>query len=401
MNRPCPWDVVPEKETYRRISFLQKEMRKRDIEGVLIIQRVDLYYFSGTAQNAILFVPAEGGPLLMVKKYYPRARAESSVEQVVEMGSVRDAPGLIREAFGSLPSRLGLELDVLPYNVAMFYKSLFPDVSVEDCSPLVLRARSLKSAWEVEQMEKTEEVSKKVFERLRNLLRPGITEVELSLQAEALARRLGHEGRLRVRDFQTEGYFQHILSGKSGGKVGLLDAPASGTGTSPAFPCGASHRRILEGEPVMADLSMVSNGYHIDETRMFSIGHMAAKAMSACKGCIEIHDRVIERIRPGAVAGELFDLAKTLAERLGLEEAFLGPPGYKVTFIAHGIGLELVEPPFIAAGRKEILEPGMTLALEPKCVFQGEFAAGIESVVLVTESGARPISKVPPGPFVC
>jgi Xaa-Pro aminopeptidase len=392
---------VPEKETNARISLLQKEMKRRDMEGVLIIQRVDLYYFSGTAQNAVLFVPAEGAPLLMVKKYYPRAKAESSIEQVVEMGSIRDAPGLIRDAFGRLPCRMALELDVLPYNVAMFYRSLFPEAAFDDCSPLVLRLRSVKSPWEVEQMGRTAEVSMTVFDRLRNLLRTGITEVELSIQAEALAKRLGHEGRLRVRDFQTEGYFQHILSGESGGTVGLLDAPASGIGASPAFPCGASPRRILEGEPVMADLSMVINGYHIDETRMFSIGHMAAKARAACEGCIEIHDRVIERMRPGAVTGELFDFATDLARRLGLEEAFLGPPGYKVSFVAHGIGLELVEPPFIAAGRKEILEPGMTLALEPKCVFEGEFAAGIESVVLVTESGARPISKLPPGPFVC
>ena len=66
---------------------------------------------------------------------------------------------------------------------------------------------------------------------------------------------------------------------------------------------------------------------------------------------------------------------------------------FKVSFIGHGIGLEIVEPPIIARNRKDRLEPGMVFALEPKLVYENEFCAGIESVFLVTESGARLISK--------
>jgi Xaa-Pro aminopeptidase len=86
---------------------------------------------------------------------------------------------------------------------------------------------------------------------------------------------------------------------------------------------------------------------------------------------------------------------------LGYAKEYLGPPGYKVSFIGHGIGLELIEPPIIAKGRKDRLEKGMTFALEPKIVFEDEFAAGIESVVLVTETGFNLISKVPVDVFIC
>ena len=74
---------------------------------------------------------------------------------------------------------------------------------------------------------------------------------------------------------------------------------------------------------------------------------------------------------------------------------------FKVSFIGHGIGLELEEPPIIAGNRKDRLEPGMVFALEPKLVYENEFCAGIESVFLVTETGVRLISKVPVEVFIC
>jgi Xaa-Pro dipeptidase len=43
----------------------------------------------------------------------------------------------------------------------------------------------------------------------------------------------------------------------------------------------------------------------------------------------------------------------------------------------------------------------MTIALEPKFVFENEFSAGIESVFLVTDTGTRLISKTPVEVFLC
>jgi Xaa-Pro dipeptidase len=218
---------------------------------------------------------------------------------------------------------------------------------------------------------------------------------------EAYARTIGHGGKLRVRNYNTEGYSWHVLSGTSGGLVGVLDSPASGEGTSAAFPAGAGNRRLRPGEPVMVDLGTVMNGYHMDETRMFAIGSMPEKAYRASRAAIEIHDAVLDLATPGRTLAELFEHACARADRLGYADAFLGPPGHKASFIGHGIGLELIEPPIIARARALPLEVGMVFALEPKLVYENEFAAGVESVFQVTAGGGRLISKVPVDIFMC
>ena len=130
-------------------------------------------------------------------------------------------------------------------------------------------------------------------------------------------------------------------------------------------------------------------------TRMFAIRTMPEKAHQASLAAIEIHDRILEKAKPGVTTDALYQFSLDLSKSLGYEESFLGPPDHKVTFVGHGIGLELVEPPIIAKNRGIPLEPGMVFALEPKMVFENEFSAGIESVFCVTETGARLISKVP------
>ena len=139
----------------------------------------------------------------------------------------------------------------------------------------------------------------------------------------------------------------------------------------------------------------------MDETRMFAIGCMPDEAMRTCRAAIEIHDSILEMAKPGETLGELFDHSVRLAEKLGFAESYLGPPGHIVSFIGHGIGLEIVEPYIIARNRDNQLEPNMVFALEPKFVCENEFSAGVESVFVVTETGTRLISKVPVDIFIC
>jgi len=393
--------IIPSEEITRRISSAQKELKQNRIDGLIIAQRVDLLYLSGTAQNGFLFLPSEGEPLLFIKRYLPRAQEESPLKNIIGIDSIRDVPGHIIDYYGRFPDVLAFEFDVLPVKTFNFYRTLFPAKEFVDGSPSILAVRMIKSGWEIEQMERTAEMSRRTFEYMKTIIRPGLTEMEFAGMYETFARRLGHGAGLRVRDYLTEGYSWHVLSGRSGGMVGLLDSPASGEGTSVAFPCGAGNKLLARDEPVMVDLGSVLNGYHMDETRMFAIGSMPDKALKACRASIQIHDSVLEKVKPGITGGELFLHAESLAESLGYAEFFLGPPGLKVSFIGHGIGLELIEQPVISRDRKEHLKPGMVIALEPKMVFRNEFSAGIESVFVVTETGARLISRVPAEIFIC
>lgn len=392
---------VPASEIDSRTLRLQKELQTSEIDGLFIVQRVDLFYFSGTAQNGFMYIPSEGAPLLFIKQYLPRAEEESSVASIIKINSIKEIPGLIIDHFGKLPATVGFELDVIPVNDFTFYQSLFFGSKFIDGSPLILKLRRIKSEWEIAQLENTADMTRQTFEYMRATIKAGISEMEFAGMFETYARKLGHGASLRVRHFQTEGYPWHVLSGKSGGMVGLLDSPASGAGTSAAFPVGAGSKKLCANEPIMVDLGSVLNGYHMDETRMLAIGSMPPRAMDASLAAIEIHDNVIEKAKPGVTVGELFEHSVRLAKSLGYETPYLGPPGHKVSFIGHGIGLELIEPYIMARNRNHQLEAGMTFALEPKMVYENEFAAGVESVFLVTDTGTRLISKVPVEVFMC
>jgi Xaa-Pro aminopeptidase len=214
-----------------------------------------------------------------------------------------------------------------------------------------------------------------------------MTEIEFGGLLEAVAKKHGHEGLLRVRSLNYEAYTWHVLSGLTGGIVSQSDSPMGGIGLSPAFPVGAGLKIMTAGEPILVDFGVCYHGYQSDQTRMFSIGRMPKKFIDAYEACKEIHDAILEEIRPGAECEAIFLKTLQCGERLGYKDSYLGPSGLQCRFIGHGIGLELNEYPFLAQGHSYPLEAGMTLAIEPKIVFPGEGSAGIENTVVVTEKG--------------
>ena len=99
---------VPPGQIEKRLSDLQEQLRTHRLDGAMIIQRVDLIYFSGTAQNGALYVPAHNTPLLFIKRSHARAREESPLQHVIRIQSIKDIPGLIRNFYAGLPKKLGL-----------------------------------------------------------------------------------------------------------------------------------------------------------------------------------------------------------------------------------------------------------------------------------------------------
>ena len=96
--------------------------------------------------------------------------------------------------------------------------------------------------------------------------------------------------------------------------------------------------------------------------------------------------------RPGVTGAALYDRALELA---GDAEGFMGAGNERVTFVGHGFGLEIDELPLLAQGWEEPLHERMVFALEPKFVFPGEGAVGIENSYLVTADGAAQLTYAP------
>lgn len=387
VSQTLGFQFLPREEVENRLSRVRTGMAKERIGALLVVQKMDFYYLSGTTQDGLLYLPLEGKPLLMIRRELERARVESPLKGVVRLKSIRDLPAMIDNHYGRAPKTMGLELDLLPARDYFKFQELFHGVTLTDSSALFREARKIKSPFEIGLMKKAGEVGKKVYEEATRILREGMTEIEFGGLLEAAAKRFGHEGLLRVRSLNYEAYPWHILSGLTGGIVSQSDSPMGGLGLSPAFPVGASRKKMRAHEPILVDFGTCFHGYQADETRMFSIGRMKTKFIEAYQACREIHDAVLEEVKPGVGCEALFVKTLKLAKRLGYQNNYLGPPGLQTRFIGHGIGLELNEMPFIAQGHSYPLEEGMTFAVEPKIVFPGEGAAGIENTVAVTKNG--------------
>jgi Xaa-Pro aminopeptidase len=376
---------IPTDELKRRIFRFQNLLQQQKIDGAFIVQNADLFYFAGTIQRAQLFIPAEGKPLLTVKKSLARAKQESALENVLSLADPKELPQALNSYGYHSFSCLGFELDVLPVNDYFRYQKIFPSVRFVDVSPFIRKVRAVKSPYELELIKNAARLNQLFFAQVSELLREGMTEVELAGQLEAFYRRHGHQGYIRMRGFNMELVYGHLLAGESSSIASFLESPTGGSGLNPSFPQGAGFKVIRRNEPVLVDYASVLDGYMVDQTRIFCLGHLSGDLVRAHQVALEIQEKLKEKGKPGATGNELYALAVQIAEKYGLKEHFMGYPE-PVAFIGHGVGIELDEMPVIARGSKEPLEEGMVLALEPKFVFP-KGAVGIENTFVVTAQG--------------
>jgi Xaa-Pro dipeptidase len=138
---------------------------------------------------------------------------------------------------------------------------------------------------------------------------------------------------------------------------------------------------------VIVDLVGGHEGYLADQTRTFSVGAAPADLRRAHEVAVAILRAVEAELRPGAVPSALFALADELARDEGLGDHFMGHGDDRVRFLGHGVGLEIDELPVLAPGFDQPLEAGHVVAVEPKFVFPGRGAVGIENMYGVTGDG--------------
>lgn len=379
---------TPRSEIDARLKRLRSRLEKEKIDGALIVETADLFYFSGTAQQAFLYVPVDGAAVLMVKKDAQRAFAESAIEQICALRSQKEMPGVI----GS-PKTLGMELDVLPVNMYRYFQELFPAVQIVDISHAVRCLRAVKSAYEIDIIRQASRLSDQLAAFVPRVLEPGMPEIELAGLIEAEARRLGHQGMIRMRGWNSSLFYGHIMAGASAAVASSLASPTGGMGTTPVFPQGSSFAPIKVGEPVLMDMAFGYRGYLSDHTRIYAIDSLDDDLLAAHDAMLEIQELVKQTARPGMTAGAVYQLAAERVAELGYGDNFMGAGDGRVRFVGHGIGIELDEYPILAQGQKMVLEEGMVVAVEPKAVFPGRGVVGIENTHIVTKSGLEQLGR--------
>ncbi len=378
---------TPLPELQSRVNRLQGLLRQNDIDGTLILQNSDLFYFSGTGQQAQLYVPATGEPILMVRKDLKRAATESPLPHILPFTSPRQIPAILKRYGCKLPDRLGLECDVLPANQYLGFQTLFSPCELVDASPAIRFIRAIKSDYEIDLLRKAAQLSDQLAEAVPELLREGMPEIELAGLIEATARKWGHQGIIRMRLWGSELFYGHVMAGPSAAAPSYLASPTGGIGVNPAIAQGSSLQPIPRHVPVLVDFVFARNGYLSDHTRIFSIGELPDDLTAAHHAMLSIQDLLKKEAKPEMACGALYEIAIAKAADMGLADYFMGVGELRIRFVGHGIGLELDEFPFLAKGQEMKLAPGMIIALEPKAIFPGRGVVGIENTHLVTESG--------------
>ncbi len=378
---------TPKSEIDQRIDRLKKQLEENNIDAALIVQRADLFYFTGTVQDGHLCIPVDGDPILMIFKSLERAIAESPLSRIAPLDSPKDIIEILNQYGYAQPQSIGLELDVLPANLYFNYQHLFAGRNLIDISDLIRRVRAIKSPYEIGMMRRAAALSDQVAAQVPGLLREGMTELELAGQVEAEARKLGHQGIVRMRMWGSEMFFGHLLAGPSGAVPSFLSSPTGGTGANPAIAQGPGFRPIQRHEPVLLDYVFALNGYYSDHARIFSIGELPDELMAAHTAMLDVQALIKRAAKPGVKSGDIYDLALERTTALGYDKNFMGVGKKRIRFVGHGIGVELDEYPFLAAGQNLELQENMTLALEPKLIFPEKGVVGIENTHVVTSDG--------------
>jgi Xaa-Pro aminopeptidase len=378
----------PRSEIDSRIKKLQSSMD--GIDGALLFQAVDMCYFSGTAQDGLVYIPRDGEPIIMMKRSLVRAKEESPLE-VRPLKNMRN----LKEDLGIKTSAtIGLEMDVLPCSFYFRVNKALEDASFVDVAERIKHIRSVKSEFEIKLAKEAAQMLVEGFSTVPDHIKEGMTEVELMCRMESEMRLMGHQGSLRFRRFNSIVPIGHIMSGSSAAIPSFLASPTGGRGTSVVFPHGPGYRKIKRNEPVFVDTVGICNGYIADATRIFCLGKIEPELVEAYEASCQIEEAIAREMMPGRTARELFELSESEGARLGYGDFLGGPVGSKCGFVGHGVGLELDEYPVLAPLDHEIQE-GMTIAVEPKIIYPGKGVLGVEDTFLTTSSGARRLTDMP------
>ena len=354
-----------------RLSSVQRAFVGNSLDALLVNHLPNIRYlcgFSGT--SGVLVVSEPKNVFFTDGRYTEQARAQVQGARVV----IARKPPLPAAAewllqnkvkLGRMKSRLGIESEHLTVAArTQMARLLGSEFRLRETRGLVERARMVKDADEIALLRAAVALGASLFDRALEVIRPGVSENEVAAEMEYAARRAGAE----------EMSFPTIIAA---GKRSALPHGRASTATIPA-----------QGF-VVCDFGVILTGYCSDRTRTVHVGHPAAEERRLYEAVREAQAAAIAAVRAGVSVMEVDYAARNLLSKNGLARHFTHSTG-------HGVGLEIHEPPRIAAGQSEVLRPGMVITVEPGVYIAGRGGVRIEDMVAVTEQGCEvltPTSK--------
>jgi Xaa-Pro aminopeptidase len=344
-----------------RLRAVRRLMKLRGLESLLVTHLGDVRYLCGfTGSNAFLAITANRAAMFTDGRYIAQARQETSAARVVIAArSARDeacrwlvAGGVQKCAFDpetTTVADLALYRKALPSGSRGFFQPL--------SAPLVSNLRLVKDADELGLMKQAARLTVTLFQELLPTLKPGLPETSVAAFLENRARLQGAESMS----------FETIVAG----------------GPRSSFPHGRATSNGLPRKGFLTmDFGVILKGYCSDMTRTVFLGQPTRRERFAYDAVREAQQTAIKAVRPGVSCGEVDEAARSVLRKAGLAEYFTHSTG-------HGVGLEIHEPPRIAAAQSQVLLPGMVITIEPGVYIAGQFGVRIEDMVVVTRDGGQ------------
>jgi len=357
--------INPEDYAARRVK-LQSLLAERKLSGFFLEPGVNSFYFTGyqtgrSERLIAMFIPAQGEPLMISPAFEEsRLRHEAGFEKIFTWEEHESPYALFARILGDLGLRTG---SVAIEPTTRYF--VVDAISREIPQAKFVNGESLCEALRMHKSEKELALMRLSLDATEACIRKTWTEIKLSMKEQEVAKLLSQN---------------YASLGLSGG--GLIQF-----GPSAAVPHGGPGGKPLElNQIVLMDCGTRVKGYTSDITRTTVFGDVSSRHEEIWQLVHQAQSAGIAAAKPGVACETVDAAARKIIDDAGYGKFFTHRLG-------HGIGLEGHEAPYFARGNKTILEPGMTLTVEPGIYIPGEFGVRLEDDIVITESSCELLTQ--------
>jgi len=355
-----PIDVSPrELQAYERLVA-------HEVDALVVTSPTNIRWLTGFAgSNATVVVFDNEVTLFTDNRYADRAPAElagagSSAQVGIASTELGDE---VQDLLGSA-ELVALEADYVSWaQHQTINDEWLPAQTLVPTSGLIDRLRSRKDTAEIERIEAAAAIVDESLAQVRPLLGQRRTERDFARSLDAAIRSNGADDL---------GFDTIVASGPNG-----------------AIPHHSPGDRIIKpGDFVIVDVGAMVQGYRSDMTRTFSVGSMSPEQRRHYDTVIAAQQAGVDSMLADAGTVEVDTAARAVIDQAGWADSFLHGTG-------HGVGLDIHELPRVGKGVTDVYEIGTVATVEPGVYLRGVGGVRIEDTCVVTETGARRLTKFP------
>jgi Xaa-Pro dipeptidase len=383
--------VTQVREFSTRVARIRKLMRTQGIDAVYLTQPTNVWYVAGfwefipIRMEAVL-VPADGDCVFIVSKNeFEYANKVSWINDVryytefPEPGRHQNPYDLMMDVFRDKhleKASIGIEESFLPVAEYRRFTQILPQSRFVDASAILSQCRMIKSAYEVDLLKKSGKVAVAAWNASLNVAKPGICEYEVAQAARDAATNT-------AASFFTPQDVNHspLTDGVQLIQSGARSSISHGKG---------SPNRLKRGDMVAMCFCMTNQfkGYRVGFSRNFALGNASNEMIDVYSLLYEAQQAALTELKPGITASYLDAIVRKVIYKAGFGQ-------YIEHRLGRGVGLDIAERPDLKEGDDTVIEPGMTLAVEPAIYIGDKWGIQIEDSVHLTENGFEYLTVSP------